>query len=300
MRRLCKTTSCTSSFLSRVRYRFNFYPHRSDPIAPATGRIHSLNRPHWWRWALQARKSDTPNESTYFTPRAVHTLIMPTPQLAHVKLTRAVFLLARFSFAFSFFDPPAWLTEPSGWAPARMLAVLGAAWPTWTTEGSQSLSGTSRRARVVAASEVTIRPLLYTGPVALHTIRPLLYTGPVALHTIRTGTPTIAMRIRTLRRKGVSSRASKANGLSIQGGYGRAAPKSGAGKQATAEAGSGKYGLVEVLLLKDCTMDTAGFVVPMSLSHFKNAMERNGVGRIARPREVHPVTFRCGSSVGPG
>ena len=96
----------------------------------------------------------------------------------------------------------------------------------------------------------------------------------------------ITMRIRTPRRKGVSSRASKANGLSIQGGYGRAAPRSGAGRQAAAEAGFGKYGQVQVLLLKDCTMGTAGDIVPMSLSHFKNAMERKGVGRIARSREV--------------
>lgn len=46
-----------------------------------------------------------------------------------------------------------------------MLAVLGAAWPTWTAVGRQSSGfGTSRRARVVAASEAT--PLLYAGPVA--------------------------------------------------------------------------------------------------------------------------------------
>ena len=84
----------------------------------------------------------------------------------------------------------------------------------------------------------------------------------------------IAMRIRTPRRKGVSSRASKANGLSIQGGYGRAAPKSGAGKQALAEeTGTGKLG-------------SAGAVMPMSLAEFRNVVERKGVGRLAGPREV--------------
>ena len=97
----------------------------------------------------------------------------------------------------------------------------------------------------------------------------------------------IAMRIRTPRRKGVSSRASKANGLSIQGGYGRAAPKSGAGKQALAEeAGTGKLGHVQVLLLKDCALGSAGAVMPMSLAEFRNVVERKGVGRLASPREV--------------
>lgn len=53
----------------------------------------------------------------------------------------------------------------------RMLAVLSAAWPTWTAAGRQkpSGSGTSRRAWVVAASEAT--PLLYAGPVAETTLR---------------------------------------------------------------------------------------------------------------------------------
>lgn len=96
----------------------------------------------------------------------------------------------------------------------------------------------------------------------------------------------IAMRIRTPRRKGVSSRASKANGLSIQGGYGRAAPKSGAGKQALAETGTGKLGHVQVLLLKDCALGSAGAVMPMSLAEFRNVVERKGVGRLASPREV--------------
>ena len=99
----------------------------------------------------------------------------------------------------------------------------------------------------------------------------------------------IAMRIRTPRRKGVSSRASKANGLSIQGGYGRAAPKSGAGKQALAETGTGKLGKlghVQVLLLKDCALGSAGAVMPMSLAEFRNVVERKGVGRLASPREV--------------
>ena len=97
----------------------------------------------------------------------------------------------------------------------------------------------------------------------------------------------IAMRIRTPRRKGVSSRASKANGLSIQGGYGRAAPKSGAGKQALAEeTGTGKLGHVQVLLLKDCALGSAGAVMPMSLAEFRNVVERKGVGRLAGPREV--------------
>ena len=96
----------------------------------------------------------------------------------------------------------------------------------------------------------------------------------------------IAMRIRNPRRKGVSSRAEKANGLSIKGGYGRAAPKSGAGKQALAEAGAGKLGHVQVLLLKECALGGAGAVLPMSLAEFRNVVERKRVGRLASPREV--------------
>ena len=97
----------------------------------------------------------------------------------------------------------------------------------------------------------------------------------------------IAMRIRTPRRKGVSSRAAKANGLSIEGGYGRGPPKSGAGKQALAEeTGTGKLGHVQVLLLKECALGSAGAVMPMSLAEFRNVVERKGVGRLARPREV--------------
>ena len=97
----------------------------------------------------------------------------------------------------------------------------------------------------------------------------------------------IAMRIRTPRRKGVSSRAAKANGLSIEGGYGRGPPKSGAGKQALAEeTGTGKLGHVQVLLLKDCTLGSAGAVMPMSLAEFRNVVERKGVGRLASSREV--------------
>ena len=96
----------------------------------------------------------------------------------------------------------------------------------------------------------------------------------------------IAMRIRNPRRKGVSSRAEKANGLSIKGGYGRAAPKSGAGKQALAEAGAGKLGHVQVLLLKACALGGPGAVLPMSLAEFRNVVERKRVGRLASPREV--------------
>ena len=114
-----------------------------------------------------------------------------------------------------------------------------------------------------------------------------LQTG--LLTSVHPGRATLAidMRIRTPRRKGVSSRASKANGLAIEGGYGRAAPKSGAGKQEAAEAGwGGKLGHVHVLLLKDCALGTTGAIVQMSLPHFKNAVERKGVGRLARPREI--------------
>ena len=121
---------------------------------------------------------------------------------------------------------------------------------------------------------------------ALSVVNALQPGLPSSAHS-RRPTLAIAMRIRTPRRKGVSSRASKANGLSIQGGYGRAAPKSGAGKQALAEAaGTGKLGHVQVLLLKDCALGSAGAVMPMSLAEFRNVVERKGVGRLARPREV--------------
>ena len=113
-----------------------------------------------------------------------------------------------------------------------------------------------------------------------------LQPGPLSSVQGRRSSLAIAMRIRTPRRKGVSSRASKANGLSIQGGYGRGPPKSGAGKQALAEAGTGKLGHVQVLLLKDCAVGTAGALVTMSLAQFRNMVERKGVGRLARPREI--------------
>ena len=111
---------------------------------------------------------------------------------------------------------------------------------------------------------------------------------PGLLSSVQQSRPSlaIAMRIRNPRRKGVSSRAEKANGLSIKGGYGRAAPKSGAGKQALAEAGAGKLGHVQVLLLKECALGGAGAVLPMSLAEFRNVVERKGVGRLASPREV--------------
>ena len=97
---------------------------------------------------------------------------------------------------------------------------------------------------------------------ALSVVNALQPGLPSSVHS-RRPTLAIAMRIRTPRRKGVSSRASKANGLSIQGGYGRAAPKSGAGKQALAEeAGTGKLGHVQVLV------------------------EHKGVGRLARQLEI--------------
>jgi hypothetical protein len=111
---------------------------------------------------------------------------------------------------------------------------------------------------------------------------------PGLLSSVQQSRPSlaIAMRIRNPRRKGVSSRAEKANGLSIKGGYGRAAPESGAGKQALAEAGAGKLGHVQVLLLKECALGGAGAVLPMSLAEFRNSVERKRVGRLASPREV--------------
>ena len=121
---------------------------------------------------------------------------------------------------------------------------------------------------------------------ALSVVNALQPGLPSSVHS-RRPTLAIAMRIRTPRRKGVSSRASKANGLSIQGGYGRAARKSGAGKQALAEeAGTGKLGHVQVLLLKECALGSAGAVMPMSLAEFRNVVERKGVGRLARQLEI--------------
>ena len=121
---------------------------------------------------------------------------------------------------------------------------------------------------------------------ALSVVNALQPGLPSSVHS-RRPTLAIAMRIRTPRRKGVSSRAAKANGLSIQGGYGRAAPKSGAGKQALAEeTGTGKLGHVQVLLLKECALGSAGAVMPMSLAEFRNVVERKGVGRLARQLEI--------------